>query len=399
MDADVIVIGAGAAGLAAARTLEAAGRRTIVLEARDRIGGRVHTDRSFAGFPIERGAEFLHGKRGLSRQMARDMALPDVPAIPALRGYTASGGRVRGLLAWMLTTPSCWPLVPFALSLSKHAGDDASVDELLERRKPSPTLRRLVDVMCNSAGASAHELSAREVSRLLQGDETQGDFRLPGGYDQLIERIGDRLDVRLSTPVELVEWSDQQVRVNGLTARAVVITVPLAVLPSLRFEPALPLEKTRAAGALRMGPGMKVLLSFRERFWPARASFIILEGAPPIVWTPRDDAPVLVAFATGGHASLLHDPIAQTMDELAKAFGREVKDLLVRADVADWSRDPWTRGSYSSVPPHATAAREALAASVGPLHFAGEATDVRAPATVSGAIASGNRAASEILAA
>ena len=147
-----------------------------------------------------------------------------------------------------------------------------------------------------------------------------------------------------------------------------------------------------------MAPALKVLLRFREPFWPRRASFIVLDRSFP-VWPAGDPHPVLVAFITGARATALApNPVAGCLDALASSFGREVRDLLVASDVADWTADPWTRGGYSTVPPGATDARHRLAEPLGALHFAGEATDLAAPGTVGGALRSGERAADEIAA-
>lgn len=403
MDADVIVIGAGAAGVAAARTLSAASRRVIVLEARDRIGGRVYTDYNFGPFPVERGAEFLHGRNSRGRELARELGLTHVEALSIRKIHTAIDGRVRHVLSWFLTTPASWSFLATLFSMWRLSADgkapDASLAEVAA--EASPEVRLLVEAICNSAGTDAHALSTREVGRIMRhGEETEGDFRVREGYGRLIESLARGLDVRLSTPAHVIEWSEREVRVDALRARAAVITLPISLLQggALRFVPELPPQKLAAIEALKMAPALKVLLRFRERFWPEDASALLMEGAPPVVWPPQKGEPLLIAFATGSRAvALAGDPITRTLETLSRAFGRDIAGLLTASDVMDWTAEPWTRGGYSSVPPHVSGAREQLAVPVRSLHFAGEATDLIGPATVSGALRSGERAAREIL--
>jgi len=178
--------------------------------------------------------------------------------------------------------------------------------------------------------------------------------------------------------------------------------VPLGVLRAgvPRFVPELPRAKRAAIDGLAMHAGMKVLLRFRTAPWPPGTSFVLLDEAVPVVWPPRDGAPILVAFVMGPRADALKTapgPVERVVSSLASVWGDDVGRSLVAADVADWGADPRTRGGYSSAPPGAVAQREALAAPCEALLFAGEATDSLAPGTVSGAWRSGRRAAEQAL--
>jgi monoamine oxidase len=407
VDADVIVVGAGVAGLAAAARIEAAGRRALVLEARDRLGGRVWTDRGFARFPVERGAELLHGRASPARELARAAGVTEVPALDLWRGRVVEDGRVRRLLPWLV--PALWRLPGLIRRVERIAGDgeDEAVGPLLDRRRVDHRVRRLADLVANDVGTTLDLLSAREVGRnFAHGEERGGDARVAEGYDRLVDHLAAGRTVVPASPVEGVAWSDRGVGIEAgrtWTARAAIVAVPLGVLKAglPRFVPGLPSAKGAAIAGLAMHGGAKVLLRFRAAFWPPGMSFALVDEAVPVVWPPRDGEPVLVAFVMGRRADALRappGPVERVLSSLTTAWGDEVRRSLVAADVADWGAEPWTRGGYSSAPPGAVGQRDALAAPCGALCFAGEATDPVAPGTVSGAWRSGRRAGDEVLA-
>ena len=200
----------------------------------------MHTDRTLTGVPLERGAEFLHGRRSFSRQLASKLRLTAVPALQTGSGYVALQGRVRGFLRHLLTTPSWWRFAGLVWSVARHRATDVALEALLAQK---PALRWMVDMLCNSLGADADRLSVLELARLLrESDHGGGEFRLPGGYDRLLEAVAEGLDVRTRCPVQTIEWSDQHVSIDGRRARAAVVTLPVAVLQSgtVRFVPELP---------------------------------------------------------------------------------------------------------------------------------------------------------------
>ena len=215
MDADVIVIGAGAAGLAAARDLERAGRHAIVLEARDRIGGRIHTDREFASFPVERGAELLQGKSSPSRELARKAGLTELPGLQPRRRRIVAGGRLRLMGPWAV--PALAELQGLLVDVRSPRPEDKSLAAVVDgRRKAGRRLRRLVELIANDACADARDLSVCELRRLADGgEEGGGDPRVAEGYDRLVEYLARDVTVVREAPVASVEWSGDGVRVDA----------------------------------------------------------------------------------------------------------------------------------------------------------------------------------------
>lgn len=404
---DVLIIGAGAAGLAAARALHDAGRPALVVEARGRLGGRLHTDRAHG--PVELGAEFIHGDRAATWDLVRAAGLRAAPW--GEERLFARGGAIA---------PADDPLPPrvFALyqAVATYDGPDLSVEELLGRLAPADDPARTLALrwLANLEGADTALLSAAAYARERAASSNgEGNFHLLDGYDRVVDQLALGLDLRLDSPVEAVAWDEAGARLTlaggeELAARRVLVTAPLAVLRAGRiaFAPALPPEKRAAMGRIAMGHVTKLALWFDRQLWP---DFTVVSTDGRIAtWWPVESAatPTLMGYQGGrvalevaamGEAAAIEAGLA----ELTQLFGAEVRGACLGGRLADWSRDPWSLGAYSYSPVDMGDAREVLAAPVaGTLFFAGEATAAGGHiATVHGAIESGRRAAAEILSA
>lgn len=409
MDADAIIIGAGAAGIAAGRALADAGRRVIMLEARDRIGGRIWTDHTFGRVPVERGAEFIHGAKVVTWEWIDRLGMATLAVDRwAGRRILDHSGVLVGSEA--LERPDLRPLQTLEEDLAAYAGPEGSFADWMSARSFSPLAMHIADIrLAHSACATPAELSLRALAAELRGGyDDGGDFRILAGYDRLLAAIAAGLDIRLNSPVEAIQWNEHAVTVSTphqhWRAPAAIITLPLAILQAdvVHFDPPLPRAKARAIAQLRMAPALKLLLRFDQQFWDEDLTFLSLRDPAPVWWTVRPDEPLLTAFLTGPRAAHLsaqgaEGALESGLGSLAAAFGAEPRRRLAAWQVVDWSADPWARGGYSATPPGASAARRTLAAPCGALQFAGEATVCdNNPATVHGAMLSGMRAATEI---
>ena len=428
---DVIIIGAGAAGVACARDLSGAGKNICIIEGRERIGGRVFTIHlADLPIPIELGAEFIHGE-------AHDtFAIVEAAALTAYQlpdnHWWSRNGRWNPV-------ENFWEQVERVRARIPKGRDTSFADFLRTQRKLSPRLRQ----MALSFVEGYHAAHADRISALTlrSTDEEQEDpsgnkqFRIANGYDALLEwlRAGldpDRSSLRLGAAVTEVRWREGDVAIttargDELRARAVVITVPAGVLRApdgIRFDPPLR-EKQRAIAKIEVGHVVKIIFRFRERFWDdpsflSKRSKRAAESTPinfvhsidrhvPTWWTAAPiRAPILTAWS-GGHAAdrLLTEGAAteRALDSLAKNFGMrrtEVDQMVDSAHTHDWQADPFSRGAYSYAAVGGQNAHRALAKPLGKsLFFAGEATSDDQTGTVAGAIASGRRAAREVLGA
>lgn len=396
---DVLVIGAGVAGLAAARALHLAGHSVLVLEARDRIGGRVHTVR-IAGWPVplEAGAEFIHGKP---------------PPLKALSGNDRREVKGRQYLAGLRPGNELWESVQEKLP-SLRPLRDRSVEDAFRtlrwRLRTSEEERSMAAAFVE--GFNAARLDRASVKAILQQMEAArkigGDriARLPRGYDRVAQRLSRGLRVELNSPVLELRWSRKGVEAltarGSLSAECAVVTLPLGVLQksTVRFVPPLPQRKLLSISRLAMGPVVKVALLFEKPLWPRDLAFLQAGGEVPTFWRPLPSrAPVLIGWAASRKALALRgkDAVAAAVRSLRAALEKPVEPVDAR--VFEWQDDPWSRGAYSWVPVGAMKAQRELAERVGPLFFAGEATEFQgACGTVHGAIETGRRAAREILA-
>jgi len=304
-----------------------------------------------------------------------------------------------------------WPMMRGVFARIRGGRDRSFADFLRAQRGLSSRTKRMARDFVEGFNA-AH---ADRISALAMRDQSDSDefkqFRIAGGYDALIAwlRAGldpDRAAIRLGTPVTEIAWRRGEVRVLDWRAKAAVITVPAGVLKApdaIRFTPELS-DKKRALERIEVGHVVKIILRFRERFWDD-CTFIHSDDAHvPTWWTTAPvRAPVMTGWA-GGHAAdrLLAegDVIERGITSLASILGvprRRVASKLDAAHTHDWQADPFSRGAYSYAGVGGSEAYRALARPVAStLFFAGEATSDQT-GTVAGAIASGRRAARQIL--
>jgi monoamine oxidase len=415
----VVVIGAGAAGLAAARTLHDDGHEVVVLEARDRVGGRAFTSYEIAEHPVELGAEYVHGQHVCTWEYIRRFGLGIVDIHNEIRMRVFADGKLwdesflqrpNALLAWKM---------PFAArAWMDGGGDDLSLAEAAERWPGfvDGELTREMRAFWSTFVAQFHcgeldEVGAGGIAEAThEGDGDQILFRITEGYSTLMRHLAEGLDVRTSMPVESVEWSGGGVTEiaagERFDADRAVVTLPLAILKEgdVRFAPELPDDKRAAIDGLEFGAAAKIVLRFARPVWPDGMTFMITTTDAQNWWRSgagrSNEDGVLTALVCGHAVERLRthrDPAAEGVRLLEQALGRSVAGDLVSSHFVDWGADPWSKMGYSFVPPGGAGLRDALAVPVDDvLFFAGEATSRIRPQTVHGAIETGLRAAREI---
>lgn len=413
---DVVVIGAGMAGVTAARTLTRAGLRVLVLEARQRLGGRIHTLRDVCDAPVEAGAELIHGDRAQTWPELREAGLTVRRNSHALTATMIDLGDGSRWLPHTLAHPQTWHSFGVLRRLAVPQPRDMSAREFLDRCGYRGRARRLAEMVF-----TAHlpgSLDDIGLQGFLEDGvlelETSEDYRVNEGYDRLVEHIGQDLKVEFDFEVRTIERSPDGVVVRDAqmrehTARAVISTLPAGVLQSgaVRFEPALPESKLVALRQVVMGPVLKLIMRFAEPFWPRRLAAIYSSGPVTLYWNVFYEAahalPVLTAYCTGERAAVLstmseEEIVTRVTEDLRRQFPRHRPDLRAWR-VVDWSADPHACGGYTFLRPGASGARARLAApDTGRLFWAGSetATDPIA-ATVAGAYTSGLRAGQHVL--
>jgi monoamine oxidase len=427
--ADVLVLGAGMAGLAAADRLAAAGRRVLVVEARDRVGGRMHTLASDDGaFPIEMGPEFVQGDDEGLLDLIRSagLALEHIPERHQIGPGRAAAAYpdVRRILADLL---------------ERSADGDRPVAELVgnwQLGRPREEVRPLIQYLEGFHAADLSRMGSRSLAENERAEDEDGEAmqRVREGYGALVRSLAARLDparveLRLGSVVRGIRWRPGQVDVElesaagtssgKLAALQAVVTLPLGVLQrapgapgALTLDP-WPEDWRRQLARLNMGVAHRVTLVFDARWWASDGddgpSFVHGADEPfPVWWTALPHhRPVLVGWVGGPRAAALtgrppEDVRRLGIESLSSIFGRgaaELGERLRAFHFHDWAADPFAGGAYSYGGIGAIEARAALAEPVaGTLVLAGEAVAQEGRnATVHGALASGRAAAARLL--
>jgi monoamine oxidase len=425
---DTIVIGAGVAGLAAARLLRRNGRTVVVLEARDRIGGRIHTDRTRGG-ATDLGASWIHGITDSPVAAAAEaFGMRTVeftvggyqPDSRPIAYYDPDGRRLtdaatRGFVADIHTVDAAL-LETVAASAPDASYRDVTEAALARQGWDAERMQRVREYLEHRSeeqyGAWIEDLAAHGLDDdAIDGDEVV----FPDGYDRLPSGLADGLDVRLGHAVAQVRWSSDGVAVTVgdriLTADDAIVTVPVGVLRSSDFviDPPLPAVNADALSRLTMNAFEKVFLRFPTRFWEDDVYAIRQQGPEGGRWhswydlTRLHGEPALLTFAAGPAAREIRgwpeeQVVESVLAQLRRLYGDRVEEPTSVAITA-WQDDPFARGSYAYMTVGSTTAdHDDLATPIGGvLHIAGEATWTDDPATVTAALCSGHRAACRVL--
>ncbi|HEY2322270.1 MAG TPA: NAD(P)/FAD-dependent oxidoreductase [Thermoanaerobaculia bacterium] len=416
MKFDVVVIGAGAAGLSAARDLSGAGKRVCIVEARERVGGRVDTRRiDGVAMPVELGAEFIHGEAEAT--FAAVNAAPLIAMqLPDTHFWSHHG-------KWSKRDDFWTRIARLRAKIPNRKRDVSFAQFLRSQRGLDPPLRELAyNFVEGYHAAHADRISAAALRSSDEETEAPAQFRIVNGYDRVIQWLlagvaPDRSELRLNTAVKRIRWREDDVAVettrDTIRARAAVITIPIGVWKAPRdsdgaieFDPPLR-DKERAIEKIELGHVVKIVFRFREPFWEPEVNFLHSNDRyVPTWWTYAPvRASILIGWA-GGHAAdaLLAESeearVSRAIDSMAAAFNvkrRKIESLLVATYMHDWQSDPFSRCAYSYAGVGGAEAHKQLGRPVArTLFFAGEATSGDQTGTVAGAIESGRRAAREL---
>ena len=421
---DILIIGAGAAGLLAARTLAAAGQRVCVVEARDRVGGRVHTSTP-AGFTraIEAGAEFMHG----------DVPLTKALLLEAGMAWQAADGHTYQVQSGQLQTDAdFFRLLPPLLDKMLALDHDMPLADFLAQEFAGPEHAELRTFATQFAegydAADASRVSAWALRDEWAAGGADDSPRPVGGYGPLLHWLAAQAQaagatLHLATPIQEISWQPGAVRARAAggavyQARQLLCTVPLGVWQRLagqpgylHFEPEIPAYRA-AAAQLGFGSVIKIILEFQTPFWHDRLpelEFLLSDAPVPTWWSQRPaPTPQLTGWLAGPAAHRLRDAPAETVLQQALASLSYLLATPLAAlqaqlrahQVRNWGSEPYAHGAYSYPTVGAAAARAALAAPVADtLFFAGEGV-YEGPygGTVEAALVSGQVAARTLLA-
>lgn len=404
-DADVVVIGAGAAGIAAARRIQAAGRRVIVLEASAQIGGRCATDSATFDVPLDLGARWLHTpESNVLVKLARGAGI-DVAPSPSQKlrigRRNARAAETEELLATFVRATR-------AIDEAARRGDMSCASVL---PKDLGDWSGTVDFALGAyaTGKDLKDLSALDQSR---AEDRAISVATRQGLGALMGKLGEGVPVVLSTPATRVTWSGRDVGVETsagrVAARAVIVTVSSNVLNSgaIKFTPELPKRQLDAAAKLTLGSYDRIALELKANPLGLGRDELMIEQST----TTRTGA----LFANIGGSSLCTIDVAGSFGRslaaqgeaamtgfatewLTKLFGSDVKNAIQRSKATRWDTSPFILGAMSAAAPGGQASRRVLAEPMGSLFMAGEATHETLWGTVDGAWETGERAADAAL--
>jgi monoamine oxidase len=423
-DLPLLIIGAGAAGLMAASILGRSGFDIVILEGRERTGGRIHTlEDSLFSFPAEAGAEFIHGKPPVTMKLLKEAGI-EYFAIKGKSWNSRQGKLIAGenfMEGW-----------PELMGKFRELKKDLSVEDFLNQffgDEKYLALRKSVSAFVE--GYDAADPKRASVFALRDewlSDNDHAQYRIEGGYGRVIAHleqacINSGVRIYLNTPVQKIIWEKNLAKVKAgktiFQGSKALLTVPLGVLQSgmISFSPEIP-EKMEAAGKMGYGAVIKILLGFKDQFWKhlrdgdgedlKELGFLFSAEPVPTWWTQHPHTtPLLTGWLAGPQAEKLKtctekELLEKALDALAAIFNIREEDLRAMLNtyrIINWASDPFTLGAYGYATVETNEIRKILTSPVSDtLYFAGEALyDGPEMGTVEAALANGEKTAREIL--
>jgi monoamine oxidase len=410
---DVIIVGAGAAGIAAARSIFAAGRKLTIFEASDRVGGRCFTDMRTFGIPYDRGAHWIHTPETNPVARLGLKAGLDIYAAPPrqqLRLELGSGitrdARDAEMEDFLANLARCRR----AIDTAARGKTDVSIGQVLP--KDLGDWRATMEFMLGPfrCGKGIDEVSAMDLAR---SEERDVNAICRQGVGTLLAKLAAGLPIRFSTPVKTIDWGGRWIEVQiprgDLRARAVIITVSTGVLAAgkIRFDPPLPRRHVEAIGNLGLGSYDHVAIEFAGNPLGLEGDDLVFEKATgqrtaALLANLSGSTLCFVDVAGQLGAGLVEEGetamVAFALDWLASLYGSAVKQAVRRTHATRWNKEPWVLGAASAAAPGGQWARRALSE---PLRervwFAGEAVHENLWGTIEGAWEAGERAAGAVL--
>jgi monoamine oxidase len=420
----VIVIGAGASGIYAAHLLIKQGVEVIILEASNRIGGRMMANTSFADFPIEMGAEEIHGRRSVLFDLASFVSPENLVEHNGKDFYWMNNllRDEQNLLSQAEYASELETMFQIIDSFGTYPEENKLLSQYLVDFPLISTLHPIVNALVSNEYGSSNNRIGMHALKEAEAGYSSGDesFGLDGiSYWQLFERaFADAIDkVILNEAVQTIDYSGSNVRVKSIhgvdyIADRVLLTIPLPILKnnSVEFQPELPPDKIQAIQSIEMGTGIKITLKFSSPFWDTDTRSILGASIVPEYWVTTADKTsngfYLTAFVMGESADQLallseNAAIQELLTELSLLYPNGNVQSMYSGEFLykNWANEPYIGGAYSFPSLNSEGQREKLAAAVSnKLFFAGEATNFNGHlATVHGAMETGYRAAIEIL--
>ena len=419
----IIVIGAGIAGISAAKKLKDQGFRVIILEGRDRIGGRMWTDNSL-GVPLDLGAAWIHTIEGnpvtsLVKEFGIETTISDIESQWNYKGINQLLSKSEEQLIGKALDSFMERAIELKNDRSSQQITLADIaEQIIESEELTGiTLKGFRATLFSTIESDmADDLANLGIKGFGEDSEFTGaDVVFPQGYTQLVQALSSGLDIRTKHIVEQIAYDDNGVKVSTnlgvFTGSRVIVTVPLGVLKrgSIKFSPELPEAKLEAIEKLGMGALNKLVLKFSQQFWPSEPhTMAYINGNITdryiefYNWQKYVQQPILVAIVSGNFSrSLSQIPESEStqniMSDLQAMFGSNIP-LPTATLLTQWYNDPFAYGSYSTFSINGNIQDcDRLAEPVGErLFFAGEATNGKYLGTVHGALLSGEREANRI---
>lgn len=429
MKYDVVIVGAGAAGLMAGRELSKAGKKVAILEARGRIGGRIWplSEEEF-GYPAQAGAEFTHGPVPVTKALIQEAGLTFVPRTGDAERYTILNGELMQSSLGPTYDPA---FAPYRLEVKEKLDalkEDISIAEFLRQYFADEKYRTLCDWILGMVraydAADPERMSSFTLREEWLGEEAWEQGRIKEGYGAMLNFLESELkkngaEVLLDHEVESIKMIEDGASIQCKTGESyqagkVVVTVPVSVINKIKFDPAAD-EKIKAASKIGFGGVVKIVLRFKDRWWTnalgkdlSRMAFFIADKRIRAWWTQYPElTQALVGWVAGPNAEEFRNTPDEEILEIALTGLTEtfqipietIKEQLVAYKVTNWVADPFALGAYSYSTPEAKEGWTELRTPIeDKIYFAGEALCAgKESATVEGALSSGLEVAQNII--